>query len=78
IDELNGYRQEYGTADRKDFEIHVIDSNARTVADFQRLEALGATEAALIAWAPRPGVHDHQAELDGIKRFGDAVIAKFR
>jgi len=78
IAELNGYRKEYGTTDRKDFEIHVIDSFAHKVADFQRLEALGATEAALVPWVPQPGVHDRQQQLDGIKRFGDAVIAKFR
>lgn len=76
ITELNGYRKEFGAAHRKDFEIHVIDSNARTAADFQRLEALGATEAALIAWSPE--VRDRQAQLDAIKRFGDEVVAKFR
>lgn len=76
IAQLNGYRREYGTADRRDFEIHVIDSNARTAADFQRLEALGATEAALIAWAPE--VRDGQQQVDAIKRFGDTVIARFR
>jgi len=76
IAQLNGYRREYGTADRRDFEIHVIDSNARTAADFQRLEALGATEAALIAWAPE--VRDGQQQVDAIKRFGDTVVARFR
>lgn len=76
IAELNGYRKDFGTADRRDFEIHVIDSNARTVADFRRLEALGATEAALIAWPPEE--RDRQAQLDAIKRFGDEVVAKFR
>lgn len=76
IAELNGYRKEFGTAHRKDFEIHVIDSNARSAADFQRLEALGATEAALIAWGPE--VRDRQMQLDAIKRFGDEVVAKFR
>jgi probable F420-dependent oxidoreductase len=76
IGELTGYRREYGTADRKDFEIHVIDSNASTVQDFQRLEALGATEAALIPWLPQ--VRDRQGQLDAIKRFGEAVISRFR
>jgi alkanesulfonate monooxygenase SsuD/methylene tetrahydromethanopterin reductase-like flavin-dependent oxidoreductase (luciferase family) len=76
IGELNGYRKEYGTADRKDFEISVIDSYAHRVADFQRLEALGATEAALIPWDPK--VSDRQGQLDGIKRFGEAIIAKYR
>ena len=76
IGDLNGYRKEYGTSDRKDFEIHVIDSYAHRLADFQRLEALGATEAALIPWAPE--VRDRQGQLDGIKRFGDGVIARFR
>ncbi|MDY0066779.1 MAG: TIGR03619 family F420-dependent LLM class oxidoreductase [Steroidobacteraceae bacterium] len=76
IAELNRYRKEYGTADRQDFEIHVIDSNARTAADFERLEGLGATEAALIAWEQQ--VRDRQGQIDAIKRFGDTVIAKFR
>lgn len=76
ISELNGHRKEYGTADRKDFEIHVIDSYAHTIADFERLEALGATEAALIPWAPQ--VRDRQGQLDAVKRFGDAVIARFQ
>jgi len=76
IGELNRYRKEYGTADRKDFEIHVIDSYAHGIADFRRLEALGATEAALIPWA-QP-VRDRQGQLDGIKRFGDEVIAKYK
>ncbi|MBV6424012.1 MAG: hypothetical protein NAOJABEB_01822 [Steroidobacteraceae bacterium] len=76
IAQLNGYRREYGTLDRKDFEIHVIDSNAQTVADFQRLEALGATEAALIAWPPQ--VRDGRQQIEAIKRFGDTVVAKFR
>ena len=76
IGELTGYRREYGTADRKDFEIHVIDSNASTVQDFQRLEVLGATEAALIPWLPQ--VRDRQGQLDAIKRFGEAVISRFR
>ena len=76
IGELTGYRHEYGTADRKDFEIHVIDSNASTVQDFQRLEVLGATEAALIPWLPQ--VRDRQGQLDAIKRFGEAVISRFR
>lgn len=77
-DELNGYRKAYGTAGRKDFEIHVIEFSARSVADFQRLEALGATEAALIPWVPQPGVYDRQVQIDGIRRFGDEVIARFR
>ena len=76
IAELDSYREQYGTADRKDFEVHVIDTHARTVADFQRLEALGATEAALIAWDPE--VRDQQTQVDAIKRFGDTVVAKYR
>jgi probable F420-dependent oxidoreductase len=76
IGQLNGYRREYGTAGREDFEVHVIDSNARTVADFQRLEALGATEAALIAWSPQ--LRDRQGQIDAIRRFGDSVVARFR
>ncbi|MBV6417614.1 MAG: hypothetical protein CMLOHMNK_02344 [Steroidobacteraceae bacterium] len=76
ITQLNGYRKEYGTLGRKEFEIHVIDSAAQTVADFQRLEALGATEAALIAWDPK--VRDGKAQIEAIRRFGDSVVAKFR
>ena len=72
--ELDGYRQQYGTADRKDFEIHVIDSYAQRLADFQRLAGLGATEAALIPWSPQ--VRDRQGQLDAIKRFGDEIVAR--
>lgn len=76
VGELNGYRREFGTEARKDFEIHLIDSYASKVADYQRLEALGATEAALVPWAP--SVRDRQSQLDAIKRFGDTVISRFR
>jgi probable F420-dependent oxidoreductase len=75
IDELNAYRREYGTAGREDFEIHAIDSFARGVADFQRLEALGVTEAPLVPW--QPDVRDRGQQLDAIRRFGDEVLARF-
>lgn len=73
--ELNGYRREYGSADRHDFEVHAIDSFAHKVEDFQRLEALGITEAAVMPWNPR--VRDRQGQVDGIKRFGDEVVARY-
>ncbi|AMN45588.1 F420-dependent oxidoreductase [Steroidobacter denitrificans] len=74
IGELNRYRQEYGTADRTDFEVHVNDAAARTVADFRRLAQLGATEA---GWGYASAVRDRQGQIDAIKRFGDEVIAKY-
>ena len=74
--ELGRYREQYGTAGRKDFEIHVIDSFATRPADYQRLAEIGATEAALIPWAPQ--VRDRQGQLDAIKRFGDEVVARFQ
>jgi probable F420-dependent oxidoreductase len=74
LGELKRYRQEYGTADRTDFEVHVIDSAASTVADFQRLAQLGATEA---GWGYAPDVRDRQGQIDAIKRFGDEVIARY-
>lgn len=76
IRELGQYREQYGTAGRKDFEIHVIDSLATRPADYQRLAELGATESALIPWAPQ--VRDRQGQLDAIKRFGDEVVARFQ
>ncbi len=76
IAQLDGYRREFGTAQRKDFEVHVIDWSARTPADFQRLGSLGATEAALIPWESQE--RNGPRQVDAVRRFGDEVIAKFR
>ncbi|MFO1467718.1 MAG: TIGR03619 family F420-dependent LLM class oxidoreductase [Steroidobacteraceae bacterium] len=76
IAQLDGYRREFGTAQRKDFEVHVIDWSACTPADFQRLEGLGATEAALIPWESQE--RNGPRQIDAVRRFGDEVIAKFR
>ena len=70
IGQLNGYRKQYGTADRADYEIHVMDVTANTVDDYRRLADLGATD--MVAGF----VIEGQAMLDDIRRFGERIIAK--
>src|SRR5271169_6785793 len=41
---LNAERERYGTLDRPDFEIHVMDVTASTADDYRRLADLGATD----------------------------------
>jgi probable F420-dependent oxidoreductase len=70
IDRLNALREQYGTAGRRDFEIHVMDVTASGVDDYRRLSELGATDA--VAGFASEG----QAMLDDVRRFGDRIIAK--
>jgi probable F420-dependent oxidoreductase len=70
IDELNEFREQFGTSERRDFEIHVMDITANGVDDYRRLEAIGATDAVA------GFVSDGLAMLDDIRRFGDRIIAK--
>jgi len=76
VSQLNGFRAEYGTLDRADYEIHGIDFSARTLDDFRRLRDLGLTHAGLVPWDMRCGPDDKLAQLDAIRRFGDEVIAR--
>jgi probable F420-dependent oxidoreductase len=72
---LNDLRREYGTLDRKDFEIHGMDVGATSVADFRRLGDIGVTDACLVPWGMDPSA-DTGRQLDAIRRFGDEIIAK--
>jgi probable F420-dependent oxidoreductase len=70
IGKLNEYRAQYGTLDRKDFEIHVMDVMAHTLDDYHRLAEMGATD--IVAGFATEG----HAMLDDIRRFGEKIIAK--
>src|SRR5271170_1325520 len=73
--ELDSLRGAAGTRARQDFEIHGFDMAARTVADFQRLAELGVTDACVAPWGFDPSTA-LAAQLDGLRRFGDEVIAR--
>jgi probable F420-dependent oxidoreductase len=73
--ELDSLRGAAGTSSRKDFEIHGFDMAARTVADFQRLAELGITDACVAPWGFDPTTA-LPTQLDGLRRFGDEVIAR--
>ncbi|MBS0378934.1 MAG: TIGR03619 family F420-dependent LLM class oxidoreductase [Proteobacteria bacterium] len=72
--ELAGLRAAAGTAGRADFEIHGFDVAAQQPDDFRRLAELGVTDACVAPWGFDPAA-TLQAQLDAIRRFGDAVIA---
>ena len=70
IDQLNAFRRQYGTANRSDYEIHVMDVTASTIDDYRRLADMGATD--MVAGF----VSEGQALLDDIRRFGEKIIAR--
>lgn len=76
ITELNGYRAEFGTLARAEYEIHGIDFSARTVDDFRRLRDIGVTHAGVVPWALNGDPGDRAGQLDAIRRFGDEIIAR--
>lgn len=78
ITELNQYREEFGTRQREDFQIHGLEFSARTIPDFQRLAAMGVTDAGLIPWDVRDTTLTLQGRIDAIRRFGDEIITKMR
>jgi probable F420-dependent oxidoreductase len=73
IGELKRLRADCPSDARSDFEIHGFDMAARSVTDFQRLAELGVTDACVAPWGMDPSL-PLGAQLDGLKRFGDAVI----
>jgi len=73
--DLAALRTAAGTAARKDFEIHGFDMAAQSVADFQRLGDLGVTDACVAPWGFEPTAA-LSTQLDGLRRFGDSVIAR--
>jgi probable F420-dependent oxidoreductase len=76
IDQLNALRREYGTLDRKGFEIHGMDVGAQTADDFKRGQDIGVTNSCASAWNVYDASMTLDKKLDGIRRFGDEVIAK--
>ena len=48
---------------------------AQSVADFQRLGDLGVTDACVAPWGFDPAA-PLATQLDGLRRFGDAVIGR--
>lgn len=76
IAELNGYRSEFGTIDRQNFEIHGIDFSAQTVDDFHRMEDAGVTHAGVLPWDMSTDPENLECQLAAIRRFGDEIIAR--
>jgi probable F420-dependent oxidoreductase len=70
IGQLNALRERYGTLNRPDYEIHVMDVTASTADDYRRLADLGATD--MVAGFASEG----QEMIDNIRRFGEKIIAK--
>jgi alkanesulfonate monooxygenase SsuD/methylene tetrahydromethanopterin reductase-like flavin-dependent oxidoreductase (luciferase family) len=70
IGRLNACRERYGTLNRSDFEIHVMDVTAGSADDFRRLADLGVTDA--VAGFASEG----QDMIDNVRRFGEKIIAK--
>ncbi|HQR03063.1 MAG: TIGR03619 family F420-dependent LLM class oxidoreductase [Proteobacteria bacterium] len=76
VHELNRYRTELGTIQRKDYVIHGLDYSARTLDDFRRLRDLGLTDAGAIPWDMNDPSITLQAQLDAIKRFSEEIIQR--
>ena len=73
--QLAELRRANGTDGRKDFEIHGFDVAAQGPADFRRLGDLGVTDACVAPWGFDPSTA-LEAQLDGLRRFGDTVISR--
>lgn len=71
-------RKEYGT-DGKPFEAVVASTDAFDVDGYRRLEDLGATTLTTVPWMMYGGdPNSLEQKKDGLKRFADEVISKFR
>lgn len=70
IGQLNALRERYGTLNRRDYEIHVMDVTASTADDYRRLADLGATD--MVAGFASEG----QEMIDNVRRFGEKIITK--
>lgn len=87
LDELNGYRREYGR-ENEPFDIMMHCPNADTLDDIRRLEDMGVTDLQATPWS-MPGILAEmgvgtimqqqpplEVKLEAIKRYADQVIAK--
>ena len=77
ITSLNGFRQEYGTADNAGFEIHAFDVTARSLDDYRRLAELGVTDICVNPWNPYDPSVDRGSKLAKIEHFAQSIISKF-
>jgi len=76
IDQLNALRVEFGTQKHPDFRIHAFNQFAQSADDYKQLRDLGATDLCAMGWNPFDDNLTLQAKIDGIRRFGDEVIAR--
>jgi len=77
VGQLDEFRKEYGTDSNQNFEIHLLDSNARTLDDFCRLRDLGGTDICISLWSGYEENLDLQRKLDSVRRFGEEIIARW-
>lgn len=78
IEELNGYRKEFGT-DNKPFEIHAITADAYSVDGVKKLEDIGVTECIIgfrDAYGGQPDTKSVEQKTVEMQWFADNIIAK--
>lgn len=74
---LGQLREEHGTADRSDFEVHAFDVTARSLDDYRRLESIGVTDICVNPWnAYDPNITREQ-KLAGIEAFAENIISRY-
>lgn len=74
---LNQLREEHGTLNRDDFEIHAFDMTARSVDDYHRLAELGVTDISVNPWNPYDPEINKEKKLAMIQRFAEDIISRF-
>ena len=75
---LAALRRQYGRED-KSFEVHVISTDAYSVAGVRQLEEAGVTDVIVgFRWPydPGPDTETLQVKLDSLRRFSDDVLHK--
>jgi probable F420-dependent oxidoreductase len=77
IEKVRGYRRELGRDER--FDVMASASDAHDIAGYRRLGEGGVTHVLTMPWAFYHGITDDlEKKVDGIRRYGDDVIAKMR
>jgi probable F420-dependent oxidoreductase len=77
IGELGALRREYGR-DKEEFQIHAGDPTLASVAAFKEVEDIGVTHGVASVWNVYAPPTSLEEKVDAVKRFGDAVIGKYR
>jgi len=76
IEKARAFRADYGRGDHP-FDVMASASDAFDLDGYRRLGDAGVTHILTMPWVFSAGLtDDHQAKLDGIRRFADDVIAK--